>query len=213
MSPPSLSSSKMSKLPSSCKAWEFRSRGSPDQVLKLVDHHIPTLGTDELVVKVEAAGLNPVDWKLMKMVPKFFSKSEVVGCDYSGTVVASSSSRFQPGDQVYGYIDPSLSSSKGWGTLTQYAVAPASMCVIRPQHLDAEKAAGIGLVGLMALQMARQVKDGAGQKVFVNGGSTAVGLSLIPMLKKKGAYVISTASGEKVDVVKQIGADVVLDCE
>lgn len=224
------------------RAYKYLKRGKPADVLQLDDHHqVPKPGNDELLIKVKAVGLNPVDcewrviasqrraWqklncasrhpgKIMNYLPSFIAKHPAIaGCDYSGTVLESSSADFAAGDEVFGIVHSTLKVSKGLGSLAEEIVAPTTSCAKRPEHVEAIPAAGLPLVGLTAIVLSREVewalKKKDAPKVLVSGGGSSVGLQLVPVLKHKGCFVAATCSAAKADMVKARGADVTYDCE
>lgn len=148
----------------------------------------------------------------MKYMP-FGARSPVAACDYSGTIVKSNVSHFQPGDEVYGLIHMPFKIWRGMGSLAEYVVAPADTCAKRPPHVPQADAAGLTLVGVTALAMSGEIdfKKHEKPRVLVCGGSSAVGLMLIPILRQKGCSVTATCSEPKADVVKKRGADAVIN--
>ncbi|MCO5597314.1 hypothetical protein L7F22_051390 [Adiantum nelumboides] len=201
------------------RAYKYLKRGKPADVLQLDDRHqVPKPGNDEVLIKVKAVGLNPVDWKIMNYLPSFIAKHPAIaGCDYSGTVLESTSADFAAGDEVFGIVHSTLKVSKGLGSLAEEIVAPKTSCAKRPEHVEAIPAAGLPLVGLTAIVLSREVewalKKKDAPKVLVSGGSSSVGLQLVPVLKHKGCFVAATCSAAKAEMVKARGADVTFDCE
>lgn len=176
---------------------------------------------DRLLVKVEAAGINPVDWKVMKSVPTLWGK-KIVAKDYAGTVVKvhDSIDRFKVGDQVYGQIELTEKFKNGAGSLVQYAICPFETIAKRPSNLSAIDLGGITTVAQTALALIDQSdcltpkgNNNKKPRVLVCGGSSAVGLMTIPILKHKGAFVACTCSETKFDVVSKRGADESFNCE
>lgn len=162
----------------------------------------------------------------MKMVPRFVAKyPSMTGVDYSGTIIKSNSPLFAPGDEVFGLVSSELKFKHGTGTLADVITGPASTCAKRPtEKLSTIDVSGVSCVGLTALAMVNLMEKHAEKnkekqqetvprRVLVCGGSTAVGLSLIPMLKAKGYHVAATCSQPKAELVRSRGADGIFDCE
>lgn len=158
----------------------------------------------------------------MKYLPSFIAKHPAIAAsDYSGTIIESSNPDFKPGDEVYGIVHASVKIATGLGSLAEIIVAPAHSCVKRPaQVIDAIPAAGISLVALTAIVLANEVnwaivdkKQEEKVRVLVSGGSSSVGLMLVPILKHRGCFVAATCSAAKADLVTSRGANVTFDCE
>lgn len=161
----------------------------------------------------------------MELVPRKLGKHPAVtGCDYAGQVLHSGSTLFSPGDSVFGMIGSGLKVTKGKGTLSQMISAPADTCAKygNPEsvNLSASQAAGASLVGLTALEMISVVEkriaassDSRRKRALVSGGSTSVGLSLVPILKHRGYEVMATCSQAKASLVEERGASKTFDCE
>lgn len=155
----------------------------------------------------------------MTLVPRLLGKyPSLTACDYSGKVLESKSPIFKPGEEVFGMVGSKLKVTRGLGTLAEKIVVPAQTCAKRPDSVSSVEAAGVSLVGLTALEMTKAVDKvnldpGHWARVLVCGGSTSVGLSLIPILKDKGCYVAATCSQPKADMIKARGADDTFDCE
>lgn len=211
----------MTSIPNQCKAITYSKRGDPKDVLQYEDtFQVPkVLRKDTVLVKIEAAGINPVDWKTMKMFPSLWGK-KIAAKDYAGTVVKAHESvkRFKVGDKVYGQIEFTEKLKSGAGTLVQYAICPVETIAQRPTQLSAIDLGGITTVGQTALSMIETAESlfqnkTKNPRVLVCGGSSTVGLMAIPILKHKGAFVASTCSKTKFDVVSKRGADETFDCE
>ena len=209
----------MTTIPDHCKAITYSRRGDPKNILQYEDHFpfSSSLEKDTVLVKIEAAGLNPVDWKLMKMLPSLRG-SKIAAKDYAGTIIQTHDSvkSYKVGDKVYGQIEISEKMKNGAGTLVQYAICPVKTIAKRPDSLSAIDLGGITTVAQTALCMLEQfetVKNKENARVLVCGGSSSVGLMAIPTLKHKNAFVATTCSKAKFDVVSKRGADETFDCE
>ena len=193
------------------KAIRMHEFGGPE-VLKLEDAPRPEPADDEVLVKVYAAGINPVDWKIREgqrkeKFPTTFPLTP--GWDVSGEIekVGHNVKNFRKGDEVYGRPDPTKN-----GAYAEYLVVKADQMSFKPKTIDHEKAAGVPLAGLTAWQGLFDYGElEAGQKVLIHGASGGVGTFAVQFAKWKGAYVIGTASEENSDFLKQLGADEVID--
>jgi len=202
-------------IPDTQKAWLVTRQGKPAQSLKLVtDWPVPKkLRPGEVLVRVQAGALNPVGWKLMKMLPNFIARRPYIAeQDLSGVIVNSNGTRFKNGDEVFGWIPAPLSIKTGQGALAQFVRLPADHLVIRPHNVTPVQAAGLSLAGLTAYQALHEIAEIEPQQtVFINGGSTAVGAFGIQIAKAAGAKVIASASAKNEDFVRSLGADEFID--
>lgn len=180
--------------------------------LKLVEMARPTPLPTEVLVRVHAAGVNPVDvyTREGKAYMSALSLPHVPGWDLSGVVeaVGYGVTRFKVGDEVFGMPwFPRAASA-----YAEFVVAPARHLALKPTHLSHVEAAALPLVGLTAWQMLVDIaRVQAGQRVLVNAGAGGVGHVAIQIAKQRGAYVIATARTEKHDFVRSMGADEVID--
>jgi NADPH:quinone reductase-like Zn-dependent oxidoreductase len=180
------------------------------EVLKLTDIPIPEPGMGEIVVRVHAAGVNPVDVMARQSGVFVGEPPFVLGWDVSGTVetVGLGVTIYQPGDEVFGM----LPFPHGHGAYAQYVVAPARVFVLKPDRLDHVEAAAIPMVGLTAWQALVDTADVLeGTRVLINGAAGGVGHLAVQIAKARGAYVIALASATNADFVRSLGADEVID--
>lgn len=181
--------------------------GGPE-VLELVELDIPEPQTNEVLVRVRAAGVNPVDGAFRAgYIEDFGPPPFVLGYDVSGVVekVATGASRFKPGDEVHGM-------TRFGGGYAEFICTNARTLVLKPASLDHVEAAALPLAGLTAWQsLVDGAKLEAGQRVLIHGAGGGVGHLAVQIAKALGAYVIGTASAEKRDFVLGLGADEVLD--
>ncbi|KAH7912134.1 NAD(P)-binding protein [Hygrophoropsis aurantiaca] len=202
-------------IPTTQKAWRVIRQGKPAKALSFQsDVQVPKqLGPGEVLVKVQAAALNPVGYKLMASVPNFIARRPLTPeYDLSGVVVDANGTNFSNGDEVFGMISVAHQFKTQQGTLCQYTRLPATGLVLRPQNVTPIQACGIPLAGETALQALVNVgKLEAGQTVFINGGSSSVGIFAIHIAKALGARVIASASGKNEAFVKDHGADEFID--
>jgi NADPH:quinone reductase-like Zn-dependent oxidoreductase len=189
--------------------------GSPD-VLELREISEPRIGDGDVLVRVHAAGLDRGVWHLMTGLPYFIRlilpdlglrrpKTSVLGSDLSGVAVAvgKNVTRFKPGDEVFGI---------GKSSFAEHARAPEDKLALKPSNLSFEQAAAVPISGLTALQAVRDKgRAHAGQRVLVIGASGGVGTFAIQIAKSFGAEVTGVCSTTKVDLVRSLGADRVID--
>jgi NADPH:quinone reductase-like Zn-dependent oxidoreductase len=187
--------------------------GSTD-VLELRDIDKPEMADDEVLVRVHAAGVDRGVWHLMTGLPYPVRlagyglrapKTQIPGSDLAGVVevVGKDVTRFQPGDEVFGI---------GSGAFAEYARARADKLLPKPANLTFEQAAAVPISGLTALQGLRDKgRVGPGQKVLVIGASGGVGTFAVQLAKAFGAEVTGVCSTTKVDLVRSLGADHVID--
>ena len=193
------------------KAIRFHKFGGLE-VLKSEEVPVPVPGEDELLIKVYASSVNPVDWKIRegKRNEKFpVSLPLIPGWDVSGVVEKTGAGvyNFIRGDEVYGRPDPTKD-----GAFAEYMVVKAGLVSLKPKSIDHVKAAAVPLAGLTAWQGLFQFGQlQKGQKVLIHAASGGVGTFAVQFAKWKGAYVIGTASERNLDFVKQLGADEVID--
>ena len=187
--------------------------GSAD-VLELRDIDIPEIADDEVLVHVHAAGVGRDVWHVMRGLPYPIRlagyglrvpKNPVIGSDVAGVVetVGKDVSRFRPGDEVFGI---------GKGSYAEYARAPEDKLAPMPANLAFEQAAVVAIMGSTALQALRdQGKAEPGQEVLIIGASGGVGTYAVQIAKAFGAHVTGVCSTAKVEMVRSIGADRVID--
>ncbi|MEW8037470.1 MAG: NAD(P)-dependent alcohol dehydrogenase [Candidatus Thiodiazotropha sp.] len=198
------------------KAIAFSRYGSPD-ALQLIQIPQPTPKDDELLVKVHASSVNSWDWEFLSgtFINRLFfgpfkpkADKRVLGADIAGTVeaVGSKVTRFKPGDEVFGDLWDS------WGGFAEYACAPESAMETKPQGSTFESAAAVPQAGVLALQGI--LKAGPlrpGQRVLINGAGGGVGSFAIQLAKLAETEVTGVDAAHKLDVVRSVGADHVLD--
>ncbi|KAJ8597885.1 NAD(P)-binding protein [Rhizopogon salebrosus TDB-379] len=203
-----------SNLPKTQRAWRAVKRGKPSEALVLqTDVPVPSLSPGEVLVKVQAAALNPVGWKIMTTVPNVIARRPITPeYDLAGVIVDANGSEFSAGDEVIGFIPLALQAKTGQGTLTEYTKLPAANVALKPSNISAVEACGLPLVGETALQALVDVgKLEAGQTVFINGGSSAVGMNGIYIAKALGARVVTSASSRNEELCRKLGADEFVD--
>ena len=183
------------------------------EVLEAQDIERPTIGDDEVLVRVRAASVHVGDWILMTGTPYVMRlgtglskpKNPVPGTDIAGTVesVGPQVRSLKPGDAVFGWCT---------GAFAEYARAPEDQLVTKPANLTFEQAAAVGVSASTALQVLRDDANvQPGQKVLINGASGGVGTFAVQIAKAFGAEVTGVSSTKNLELVRSIGADHVLD--
>ncbi len=173
----------------------------------------PVAGDGEVLVRVEAASLNALDWHFTTGTPYVMRltaglrapKRQTLGVDVAGTVeaVGGNVTAFKPGDEVFGV---------GSGSCAEYVVASADRIVHKPAELSFEQAAAVPTAAVTALQALRdRGKVEPGHKVLVNGAAGGVGTYAVQIAKALGAEVTAVCSTRNVDTVRSLGADRVID--
>src|ERR1700726_143261 len=185
--------------------------GSPD-VLKLEDVEKPVAADNQVLVRVRAASVNPLDptirgpWLVRPILGLRKPKDTRLGVDYAGTIeaVGKNVTNFKPGDEVFGGRD---------GALAEYVCVLADRAVVpKPANMTFEQAASVPVAAITALQGLRDKgKIQSGQKVLINGASGGVGTFAVQIAKSFGADVTGVCSTRNVDLVRSIGADHVID--
>jgi NADPH:quinone reductase-like Zn-dependent oxidoreductase len=200
--------------PSRVKAYFYRDYGSPD-VLRLEEIDKPVPADDQVLVRVRAASVNPLDWHYMEGTPYIARLLEFgllqpkisrLGVDMAGQVeaVGKNVTDFKPGDEVFG---------QRFGAFGEYVVVRADRAlVIKPAGVTFEQAAALPVAAITALQGLRDKgKVQPGQKVLINGASGGVGTFAVQLAKMMGADVTGVCSGRNVELVRSLGADHVID--
>ncbi|KAJ8520989.1 hypothetical protein ONZ45_g2240 [Pleurotus djamor] len=200
-----------SQIPKTQKAWIQVARGRPREALKLqTDWPVPVVvKKDHVLVKIQAAGLNPVGYKLMRLAPNFvLGRPFPAGCDFTGVVVDGNGTELKEGDEVFGFITAPNAIKTKQGTLAEYASVSYNSLVRRPSNISITGAAGVASTAQTAYQVLfKNACLEPGQGVFINGGSTSVGLFAIQLAKSRGIKVTASASARNEELVRSLGAD------
>ncbi len=185
------------------------SLGGPE-VLAVAEAPRPEPRTNEVLVRVRAASLNPTDWKHRATGGFLGEPPFTLGWDLSGVVEAVGVGvwRFQPGDEVFGMLPYPF----GRGSHAEYVTAPARIFADKPASLDHVEAAALPLVSLTAWQaLVENAELQAGQRVLIHAGAGGVGHVAIQIAKARGAYVLATGSAAKHEFLHSLGADEAID--
>ena len=199
------------------KAVVYVKYGSPD-VLELKEVEKPVPKDDEVLLKIYAASINSWDWDMLTGTPYEYrllsgllkpKKTNILGCDIAGRVetVGKNVKKLKPGDEVFGDL-----SEGGWGGFAEYACARAKDLTLKPGSMTFEEAAATPQAGLLALQAFQQKKEiKPRDSILINGGCGGVGTFAIQMAKAFGAEITAVDSTEKLDMMRSLGADYVID--
>ncbi|SDM18046.1 NADPH:quinone reductase [Catalinimonas alkaloidigena] len=196
------------------KAIVYTQYGTPE-VLSLRDLPVPSPQGDEVLVKVHAASINSWDWDMLRGEPFFVRmwgltkpRYQVPGADIAGRVqaVGPQVTRFRPGDEVFGDLCES-----GWGGFAEYACAPEKALALKSPHMSFEEAVALPQAGMMALQSLRDIPVRPGERVLLNGAGGGVGTLALQMAKHFGAEVTAVDRADKLDFLRALGADHVID--
>ena len=189
------------------KAARIHAYGHSDQI-RIEDIPQPAQTTDEVLVRIYAAGINPVDWKIRegymaRVVPRHFPFT--LGQDICGEALAVGADVIDvdAGDEVYGFAD---------GAYAEYAVVSPAMIASKPRNVDAVTAAGLPTPGLTALQIVtRHIEPKHGQTILIHGAAGGVGSIAVQLCLAQGARVIATASGKDMSHLTELGVEQVID--
>lgn len=185
----------------------------PPEVLKLETIEKPEPAGDQVLVKVHAASVNPLDYHYMRGTPFVMRldgglrkpKTTRLGVDFAGTVeaVGPNVREMKPGDQVFGGRT---------GAFAEYVVASEGRLVRKPENISFEQAAAVPIAGVTALQALRdKARVKPGQRVLINGASGGVGTFAVQVAKSLGAHVTAVCSTRNVELVQSLGADEAID--
>lgn len=193
------------------KAAYITGYGGPEKLV-VGERPAPAVGPHDLLVEVKAASINPVDYKTragMLKIMLAYRMPLILGQDLSGIVTQTGEkvSRFKPGDEIFARLDKSTI-----GAFAEFATVRESDAALKPANLSHVEAASIPLVGLTAWQV---MQDMMGlkfrQTILIHAGSGGVGTFAIQLAKHMGAIVATTASARNADLVRRLGADIVID--
>src|ERR671910_2255976 len=196
--------------------------GSPYDVLNLKDIDMPVLKDDEVLVRVRAASVHPDVWHVVRGLPYVLRlmgagllrpKNSVPGTDVAGHVESDGKnvSHFQQGDEVFGETIKGYQWTNG-GAYAEYVSVPEDLLALKPANITFEQAAAVPTSGLIALQnLPNKGRLHPGQSVLVNGAGGGVGALAVQLTEAYGANVTGVDDTEKLDTVRSIGADQVID--
>lgn len=184
-------------------------RYGDDSVLRLTDEPAPKVGPGEVLVRVKAAAVNPVDWKIMSggldpLMDIVFPA--IPGWDVAGVVeaVGIDTPEYRVGDEVYAYARKDYVHG---GTFAELVSVPVRCLAAKPASLDFEHAAAVPLAGLTAYQSLNRLAVGPDDVVLIHNGAGGVGQLAVQIAKSLGATVVATASERNLDFLRELGAD------
>ena len=198
-------------MPQQMQAFVLKAYGGPE-FTRLEEVPVPKPGSRQLLVSVRAAGLNPVDFKTRRGWVRLFQRYRlpaVLGNELAGEVIACGEQvrHFRVGDRVFARL-----AKNRMGAFAQFAIVEEDHAAMIPASLNFASAAAIPLAGLTALQVLRdELHVTSGQRIFISGGAGGVGSFAIQIAKHLGAQVATTASPRGEALVRQLGADTVID--
>ena len=196
--------------------------GAPDQVLHVREVDIPEPDADELLVRVRAASVNPDVWHAVTGYPRVMRlmgaglrrpKEPIPGLDMAGEVTAAGSGvvDFRPGDAVFGETHDRIQWVNG-GAYAEYVCVPQHVLSLKPDNITFEQAGSIPTSGIIALvNLRKHIRPEPGQRIVINGAAGGVGSIAIQMAKTKGAHVIGVDHTSRLDYMRSLGADEVMD--
>lgn len=195
------------------RALRYDRFGSPD-VLHVAEIAEPVPRAGEVKVRVHAASLNPLDWKVraghLRWLPVFRRPPRTLGCDFAGVIVGVSAGArsHYVGERVFGSLRPFGTD----GALADFLVAGVDRLATMPDDLDDMQAAALPMAGGTALQaIADEARLGAGERILITGAAGGVGHFAVQIAKHRGAHVVAVSSGANADFVRGLGADEVID--
>lgn len=191
------------------KAVQFNNYGEVSKNVVIAKIEKPTISKNEVLIETYAAGVNPLDYKIVEGALKRalkFKLPTTLGYDISGKIVAI-------GDNVNGFKigDDVFSRVSKMGTFAEFVAVNQNLISIKPKNTTFEEAASLPLVGLTAMQTLKRGKLKANDKILIHAGSGGVGSFAIQYAKSQGAYVYTTTSTDNVEWVKALGTDRVID--
>ncbi|PMD96229.1 zinc-binding alcohol dehydrogenase [Siphonobacter sp. BAB-5405] len=193
------------------KAAVLESYGSADQ-FKIKEVPTPDFKEGQILIRNEASSVNPVDALVrsgsLKLASGLFGP-QIIGSDFSGTVVATKSPKFKIGDQVFGHVSPITG-----GAYAEYVAVDDSVAALKPETISYEEAGSLSLVATTAWQgLVDEGKIEAGDHVLINGCTGGVGSIAVQVAKSWGAIVTGMCSGKNLETARELGCDVVIDYE
>jgi NADPH:quinone reductase-like Zn-dependent oxidoreductase len=204
------------------KAIVQDSYGSPEDVLEFQDIDKPVVKDDEVLVRVHAASVHPDVWHVVRGLPYVLRimgagllkpKNSVPGTDVAGHVesVGKNVTHFQPGDEVFGETFKGYQWANG-GAYAEYVSVPEDSLALKPANITFEQAAAVPTSGLITLQnLPNEGRLQSGQRVLVNGSGGGVGALAVQIAKAYGAEVTGVDNTKKLEMVRSLGADHVID--
>ncbi|QEC69480.1 NADP-dependent oxidoreductase [Panacibacter ginsenosidivorans] len=188
------------------KAVFIKEKGSFDDVV-VEEIGKPVIAADEVLVKIKAAGVNPVDWKAT--LNGYFNPPHILGSDIAGTIeaIGNEVKNYKVGDEIIGSLEWAKQSA-----FAEFVATKEKYITYKPKNLSFAESAAVPLAALTAWQgLFDHGNLQSGQKVVIHAAAGGVGLFALQFAKWKGAYVVATASERNIDFLKSVGADEVID--
>ncbi len=185
--------------------------GKIKENLQFIESNRPQVNTNEVLIEIHAAGVNPIDYKIINGLLKPIKKLTFpapIGFDVSGTIVeiGEGVTNFEIGDEIYSRVP-----TKDPGTFAEYIAIDSRVVAKKPTNISFEQASSIPLVGLTTIQGFALADIKNGDRILIHAGSGGIGTFAIQYAKTRGAFVYTTTSTKNVSWVKELGADVVID--
>jgi NADPH:quinone reductase-like Zn-dependent oxidoreductase len=193
------------------KALQIIKYGEIKDSLSINEIEKPSLKPNDILVKVKAASINPIDYKMVEGKLKDMISLNLpitIGFDLSGVVMEKGAdvNKFEIGDEVYSRVP-----QEQMGTIAEFVSVNSDLVAKKPKNSSFEETAGLPLIGLTAIQALESVGIKENDRILIHGGSGGVGSFAVQYAKAKGAIVYTTTSSKNVDWVKALGADRVID--
>lgn len=194
------------------KTIAYQEFGDPG-VLQTIDEPMPSVLADQVLVKIKAVSINPLDWKIRKGEMKLMSGSKFpkhTGTDFAGIIeeVGASVTSFRKGDEVFGTVKNNMKE----GVLGDYVAVPSTLIWKKPAAINFVQAASIPTVGAAAVMALQKIgKTTAQSRVLINGASGGFGMFLLQLLKRNGVNTTAVVGTQAVSFVKHWGANSVVD--
>jgi NADPH:quinone reductase-like Zn-dependent oxidoreductase len=194
------------------KAIVYQKFGNTD-VLQTVEEPIPSVQSDQVLVKIKAVSINPLDWKIRKGEMKLMSGSKFpkhIGVDFAGIIedTGAAVTNLKKGEEVFGVVKNNMKE----GALAEYIAVPATSVWKKPVHINFAQAASIPTVGAAAVTALQKMGSIQAQtEILVNGATGGFGMFLLQLLKQQGARITAVTSTKAIDFAKKWGADIVID--
>lgn len=192
------------------KAIAYHKFGTTD-VLQIVEEAKPTIQSNQVLVKVKAVSINPMDWKIRKGEMKLMSGSKFpkhTGVDFAGIIEDPGTSGFKKGDEVFGEVKNNMKD----GALAEYITVPSSLVWKKPAQISFAEAAAIPIAGIAAVIAIKKMGNVNSQtNILVNGATGGFGMFLLQLLKQKGANVTAVTSTKAIEYAMKWGATTVID--
>jgi len=180
-------------------------------VLQTVAEAIPTIKSNQVLVKVSAVSINPMDWKIRKGEMKLMSGSKFpkhTGVEFAGIIEEVGNSNFKKGDEVFGVVKNPMKE----GALAEFVAVPSISVWKKPATISSAQAASIPIVGAAAVTMIEKMGDiNTNTEILVNGATGGLGMFLLQLLKQKGGAITAVASTKAVEFATRWGATTVID--